>query len=99
MEEKKLSFHYQKGCRSAIDFVKKQRLIIVSKTGIVLIPLDSLGNKEIKFNPAIPPPAKLLVTKGDHPLERLQTELKSLPNEEFSMAPGNFPHYLITATV
>lgn len=99
MEEKKLSFHYQKGCRSAIDFVKKQRLIIVPKTGIVLIPLDSLDNKEIKFNPAIPSPAKLLVTKGDHPLERLQTELKSLPNEEFSMAPRNFPHYLITATV
>jgi len=52
--------------------------------------LDSLDNKEIKFNPAIPPPAKLFVTKGDHPLERLQTELKS--NEEISTTPGNLPH-------
>lgn len=65
----------------------------------MLIPLDSLDNKEIKFNPAIPPPAKLLVTKGDHPLEKLQTELKSLSNKEFSMAPGNFPHYIIIAIV
>lgn len=95
MEEKNLLFHYQKGCRSAIDFVKKQGLINVPKTGIVLIPLDSLDNKEKKFNPEIPPPAKLLVTKVDHPLERLQTELKCLPNEDFSMTPGNFTHYLI----
>lgn len=56
MEEKNLLFHYQKGCRSAIDFVKKQTLIIVPKAAIVLIPLDSLDNKDIKFNPAIPPP-------------------------------------------
>jgi len=75
-----LLFHYEKGCRSAIDFLKKKRLIIVLKTGIVLIPLDSLDNKEIKFNPAIPSLAKLLVTKGDHPLERFQTKLKSLAN-------------------
>lgn len=92
MEEKNLLFHYEKGCRSAIDFVKKQRLIIFLKTGIVFIPLDSLHNKEIKINSAIPLPAKLLVTKGDHPLEKLQTELKSLANEEFSMTPGNLPH-------
>lgn len=68
MEEKTLLFHYKKGCRSAIDFVKKQGLINVPKTGIVLVPSDCLDNKEIKFYPEIPPPAKLLVTKVDHPL-------------------------------
>lgn len=68
MEEKTLLFHYKKGCRSAIDFVKKQGLINVPKTGIVLVLSDCLDNKEIKFYPEIPPPAKLLVTKVDHPL-------------------------------
>lgn len=94
-KKKTLLFHYKKGCRSAIDFVKKQGLINVPKTGIVLIPLHSLDNKEIKFYPAIPPPAKLLVTKVDHPLERLQTDLKCLPNKDFSMTAGNLTHYLI----
>lgn len=94
-KKKTLLFHYKKGCRSAIDFVKKQGLINVPKTGIVLIPLDSLDNKEIKFYPAIPSPAKLLVTKVDHPLERLKTDLKCLPNEDASMTAGNLTHYLI----
>lgn len=62
-----------------------------SSSRIVPIPLDSLDNKEIKFNPAIPPAAKLFVNE-DHPLDRLQTELKSLINEDFSMIPGNLSH-------
>lgn len=82
-KKKTLSFHYKKGCRSAIDFVKKQGLINVPKTGIVLIPLDSLDNKEIKFYPAIPPAAKLLVTKVDHPLERMKLSWSAYPMKTF----------------